>query len=344
MKEPLVTVFIPVFNAEKFISRAIGSITEQSYKNMEILIINDGSNDGTIDIINKITDSRIKIINNNENKGLPYTRSLAINKSSGKYLAFLDADDFSCSNRIAKQVHYLEENSDCDILFTDINIINKRRIKIKKKINNNQIKYSLLYKNIICNSSIMIRKNQLIKEKLTYNSKYFVAQDYRLWIDCINSLNFGYLPERLVYYRRSNNNITSTSYKDETKFVTRLSLINQIHKVAFHNLKIPITDNELALFNQIFNETIYSKDATYTEIMNIFKLLERIGKKNEKLCYKDWIEVLRNNTFRVMLNSKNVVLRESIVFYAIYIKQNKLLNFMMLVNSILKRLKRINFK
>jgi glycosyltransferase involved in cell wall biosynthesis len=333
MKESLVTVFIPVFNAEKYIATALTSITEQSYKNIEILIINDGSSDRSKNIINSFLDPRIKIINNKGNMGLPYTRALALSISNGKYLAFLDSDDYSRYDRIAKQVRFLEENNECDIVFTDFNIIDKRRVKTKKKLNNNKIKYSLLYKNIICNSSVMIRKEPFLIEKLTYNNNYFVAQDYRLWADCISLLNFGYIPERLVNYRICINSVTKKSYQDETKVAKRLELINLIHKAVFKNLNIQLKDNELALFNKIFNESIYAKDATYNEIISLFEFLKAKG-KNEIIYYNDWIEILENNILKAMLNSKNVSLLNSILFYLKNMKSNKLFNFMLIVYSI----------
>ena len=90
----LISVIINVYNGEKYIRKCLDSVVNQTYKNIEIIIVNDKSNDNTVDIINSYKDKRIKIINNKKNMGLSLSRNIGIDKSNGKYLYFVDVDDF----------------------------------------------------------------------------------------------------------------------------------------------------------------------------------------------------------------------------------------------------------
>lgn len=107
-----VSVITPSYNCELFIEDSINSILNQSFKDFEFIIINDGSTDKTVDIINKFKDDRIRFINHQENKGVMSCSKEAIELAVGKYIAIHDADDISMSNRLELQYDYLESHSD----------------------------------------------------------------------------------------------------------------------------------------------------------------------------------------------------------------------------------------
>ena len=109
-KKPLVSVNMVSFNSEKYIAESIQSILNQTYKNFELIIVNDGSTDNTLLEINNFNDSRIVIINNRKNFGIPYSRNIALRASNGKYVAIQDSDDVSLKERLHIQVNYLESN------------------------------------------------------------------------------------------------------------------------------------------------------------------------------------------------------------------------------------------
>lgn len=117
---PLVSVIIPVYNGEKFIATTLRSVIHQSYSNWEIIIINDGSTDNTLNIVSDLKDPRIKIISQN-NSGVSASRNAGIGSANGNYLAFLDADDFWHKNNLEKKISFLENNPDIDFVFSDMN-------------------------------------------------------------------------------------------------------------------------------------------------------------------------------------------------------------------------------
>ena len=100
---PIVTVFMAAYNAAQFIEKSIQSILNQTFNDFELLIVDDGSTDNTLEIIRSFTDDRITIIENKINRGLIYTRNLAIQYARGTYLAIQDSDDISLPNRLERQ-------------------------------------------------------------------------------------------------------------------------------------------------------------------------------------------------------------------------------------------------
>ena len=107
---PLISINMVVFNGSKFILEAIQSILNQSYVNFELIIVNDGSVDSTAAVINSFSDSRIRVITLEKNTGVVNARNTALKASKGDYIAILDADDISFSNRLEVEVRFLESN------------------------------------------------------------------------------------------------------------------------------------------------------------------------------------------------------------------------------------------
>lgn len=107
---PLVSVIMPAFNVEQYIETAIDSIINQTYESFELLISDDGSNDQTINLINKFSDPRIKLFHNDKNMGHVYTKNKLLSKACGDFITFLDADDFSSTNRLEKLVDEFFKN------------------------------------------------------------------------------------------------------------------------------------------------------------------------------------------------------------------------------------------
>ena len=130
MKNPKISVIMPVYNAEKFLEEAIKSILNQTYENWELIIINDASKDRSLKIINNYAkiDERIIIINNGKNVGCYVSRNYGIDKSSGDYITFVDSDDHIHKNKIKLQVNYLNNNKNILVVFCYVKsegIINK---------------------------------------------------------------------------------------------------------------------------------------------------------------------------------------------------------------------------
>lgn len=181
---PVVSVIMPVYNAEKYLQEAIDSILGQTFHDFEFLIINDGSDDDSAKIINKYQDQRIRFIDR-KHQGLVSSLNSGISISQGNYIARMDADDISLPNRFEEQVAFLDRHEDYGIIGCAYFRLNmKREIQGIAPVifDNIDIQNQLLYKNPFAHSSVMLRSSILRKFNLFYRieAKYF--EDYDLWI------------------------------------------------------------------------------------------------------------------------------------------------------------------
>lgn len=113
---PLVSIVMSAYNEAAFISETIDSLLQQSYKNFELIIVDDASTDNTADVIRKYENNRIILLRNKENKRLAFNLNLGIQKAHGKYIARMDADDICMPDRLVKQVNYLEQHPEIAIV------------------------------------------------------------------------------------------------------------------------------------------------------------------------------------------------------------------------------------
>lgn len=212
MKTPLVSIIMPAYNAEKYIEESIESICKQTYFNWELLIIDDNSNDNTLQIVNKYSkeDKRIKIIKQETNKGVAQARNVAIKESSGKYIAFLDSDDLWEKQKLEKQIKFME-NKKINFSFTNYINISEEGKEIKKIKCPEKLDYKEALKgNKIGCLTVVIRKSSLeniVMPKLKH-------EDYATWLQVLKTGNTAYcLQEYLARYRMRSKSLSSNKFK-----------------------------------------------------------------------------------------------------------------------------------
>lgn len=204
-----ISIIMSAHNDEKFIEQSINSLLNQTFKDFELLIIDDNSKDNTYEIIKKIgsIDTRIIYFRNKLNRGLAFNLNFLIEKTKFKYVARADSDDYYHPNRLEVQKKFLDANSNIDILGTnafEINNNSKIISKINKSKFNQNIKNSIYISNPIIHSSVIFRKKKLFsKNFFFYNTKYRRVQDYDLWLRSFKN-NIYILDDYLTYYRSSN--------------------------------------------------------------------------------------------------------------------------------------------
>ena len=202
IQPPLVSVIIPAFNAEKYIGEAIGSILAQTYKNFELIIINDGSTDNTAEIILSYNDERIKYINNEANAGISRSRNKGIRHSKGKYIAVLDSDDIAARDRLEIQVKYLENKPDIAVCGSYYRAFSKNHSSIIRwPLMPEQIKARLFFENPIGHSTTMISSKIFKEDNIWYDESFKVALDFDLWCRISRKHNIANLPFVLADYR-----------------------------------------------------------------------------------------------------------------------------------------------
>ena len=208
-----ISVLLSTYNNEKTIKDSIASILKQTYKNFELLIIDDGSEDNTLQICKSFSDSRIKLFKNDSNIGLTKSLNKVSQYATGKYLARQDGDDISINNRLQKQIDVFNKFDNLDIVTSRAYIKNSNRIIPKYR---NYISYKILinYLNPFIHGTLMIKNDSFIKLN-RYNENFIYAQDYKLFYDAIKlNMKIKVISEP-IYILNLENNISSNRREDQ---------------------------------------------------------------------------------------------------------------------------------
>jgi len=246
---PRVTVLMPVYNGESYLREAIESILEQTYTDFEFLIINDGSTDKSVEIVRSYKDSRIRLVQNENNIGLINTLNKGIDLSTGQYIARMDCDDISLPARIEKQVLFMENHPDVGVCGTWAETIgNANRNVYKYPTGPQKIQSQLLFDSPLAHPSVMMRKTLLDKFDLRYPKEYF-TEDWYFWQMCSFHFPIGNIPEVLLEYRI---NPFSKSRANEESM---LKSIKHIDRLNFENLQLDVTPQEADIHRKLGFQT-----------------------------------------------------------------------------------------
>jgi glycosyltransferase involved in cell wall biosynthesis len=253
-QDPLISILLPVFNAERTLGEAIDSILNQSFLNFELLILLDGCTDESKIISLLYKDPRIKIIESS-NVGLVEILNLGISHAKGKYIARQDADDISMPNRLEVQVTIMESSNEIGMLgswaqiFSDKN--NAERFHRHPKTHN-AITLFLLFDNPFVHSSIMIR-GDVIKSFGGYSALFSrnPPEDYDLWVKVSRQFLCLNIPVSLVRYREVEDSI---SLKNRNLVKENVINISSLNIYNFFNEKISLADSRL--LSQIYHHQI----------------------------------------------------------------------------------------
>ena len=213
---PLVSVVIPVYNAGKYLRAALNSILQQTYKNLEIICVDDGSTDNSLKILKEFQkyDPRIQVYKNNKNRGIGYTANLLNKLAKGNYLARMDADDISLLDRIEKQVKFLENNPDTVAVGGQCVTIDENNFISGFKVF--PLKHKDIYKMIftavpIQQPTMMINRKLLPKNYQWYNNHLSPIDDLDFYFRLFSFGKLANLPDFILKYREY---LQSSSLKD----------------------------------------------------------------------------------------------------------------------------------
>lgn len=323
-----VSVIVPVYNNEKFLSRCIESIQNQTLKEIEIIIVNDGSNDSTPIICSKFQDKdkRIRIIDK-PNEGVSKARNIGIKEASSEYLTFVDSDDWIESTMCEKMYKEASKNN-ADICCCDLNRVNG---KLKRTIYNNASK-KVYYKNEIINqllynmiapieneSNTILRnactkmyKTEFIKNnKLEFESTIDIGEDMLFNIDAFLVANRICFYNKAFYNYFNNSNSTSQKYKDNQIHVNMILYKNIKDRLEKHNILEDARrslDKELfnALKSVLINECAPDNPKKLSEKLLLMNdICKRI--KKEKLIYVEDKEKIYKKIEKKLILNQNII-------------------------------------
>jgi glycosyltransferase involved in cell wall biosynthesis len=231
MTNPKVTVLMPVYNGDRYLREAIDSILSQTFTDFELLLINDGSTDGSVAIIESYNDSRIRLMHNERNLGLVATLNKGIDISKGEYIARMDSDDVSLPERLVKQVRLLDEDSSCSVVAVKVIRIDSKgeelgRWKGERAASTAaEICRRLPMVCCIAHPSVMVRTAVL--KKYRYNPMQRHAEDYDLWLRlCSDGHKIEKIDEPLLKYR---------------VHVSQVTVLNRTANLGLTNIKLKVS-------------------------------------------------------------------------------------------------------
>ncbi|MEH2422634.1 MAG: glycosyltransferase [Nostoc sp.] len=230
-----ISVVIPVYNSEKTIRQTIKSVLNQSFTDFELIVINDGSQDSTLDVITQIKDPRIKVFSY-PNAGGNVSRNRGLHHAVGKFVSFLDADDLWTPDKLQSQLKALQENVNAKVAYSWTDYINENAdfVVSGTHINvNGDVYENLLLTNFLENgSNPLIRKEALI-ELDGFDKSLSAAQDWDMWLRLACKFDFVCIPSVQILYRISANSVSSNLVRQEKACLQVLERASQARPSAF---------------------------------------------------------------------------------------------------------------
>lgn len=305
---PLVSVIVPVYNGEEFVHETIESILNQTYSNLQIIVIDDCSTDGSRNVINQFDDSRIEKVFLQNNCNICMASNIAYERARGKYVALIGHDDIWQSRKLSEQISFMELYPEIGVSFTICDIIDKNGEVCSKTIG--QAFYNLFNQenrtreewatklfftnNCLCAPSSVIRKSLLKKE--LYHVGLIQLQDYALWLDIIQESNLYILHQRLIRYRRffgEDRNLSASTRKKNNRV---------IHETIYvKNSFLKDIDDETFLF--LFKKYLIDQSATLHEEIQCEKAFML---KNMGMCtsIEAFLDLFHNERTRQILTEQ----------------------------------------
>lgn len=275
---PLISVVIPTYNHAQFIGKCLQSVIDQSYSNWEIIVINNFSEDNTIDIVNSFNDQRIKLINFKNNGIIAASRNEGIRNVKGEFIAFLDSDDYWYNNKLEKCVEMLKDN---DVVYHNLDIYNKNGKQILKKIRGRKL-FSPAFVDLMINGNALANSGTVVRKSiidmvgfLDEDTKLVAAEDFDLWLRVSKvTERFKFLPLYLGSYWLGGGNVT----KPSTKAILMYEKIYNKHKLFLNDC-----DREQSEYFKTYAVArIKQKMGHYKEAFKLFKTVLKVKKMELK--------------------------------------------------------------
>lgn len=265
---PRVSVITAVKNAENFITEAVESILGQSLQDLEYLIVDDNSADGTLGKISRLPDPRIQVISLPQSVGPCAARNVAISKSRGHLIAILDGDDIAHPERLDRQVSFLEENPSVGAVGSWARVFGEYETVRRPPLASNALKASLLWGNPFVHSTMTVRRAALPRGSEPYRPSELYAEDYGLWLRIATNWELANLDLELIRYRSHAN---------------QLSELN----IALAEKSFIAARNEFLSHMELRELT--SLTPSFDDLINIARGLESRGWLESETVYRSWL-------------------------------------------------------
>jgi glycosyltransferase involved in cell wall biosynthesis len=198
---------MPTYDAAEYIEGSLESIISQSFKDFELIIVDDGSTDGTIELIEERDDDRIRLIRREDARGITSALNRGLEESRGEYVARHDADDWSTPDRFNKQITYLETHPDVALVGTGAYLVDEDGKRItKRRVLEDPTVEDLIDHNEFIHGSVMMRQRPLV-DLAGYDERFLTAEDYDLWLRLADQYSVANIDEPLYHFRQHDESI-----------------------------------------------------------------------------------------------------------------------------------------
>jgi glycosyltransferase involved in cell wall biosynthesis len=268
-----VSVVMPVYNGEQYLRESVDSILSQTFRDFELIVVDDGSEDRSVETVKSYNDRRIRLITMPHN----FIDSLntGVSESKGKYIARMDADDIMCPERIEIQFEYMESHLDIDVCGTWASFfgtVNSKVCTVQRPVD---IACAMMFNNAIVHPSSLIRRESLQKYGLSYRHEYIYAEDYKLWTDFLmHGCKLANIPYFLLNYRCGNTQVTQ-NHTREMGIVTE-KIKNEYREYVMNRLSAEGED-----VADFINRLKAQSNRNYDRAMQIIQLMYRNLLNNE---------------------------------------------------------------
>ena len=294
----LLTVLMPVYNAEAFLKDSIGSVLKQTYVDFEFIILDDGSTDNSLKIIKDYAkeDKRIKVLVNNKNQKTAKSRNILIQKTTTEFVAWIDADDISLPYWLQTQMDFLKQNPNIDVVSCHLQFFGGRELIFKRHLLDSQIKSTFLLDCAFGTGGSMIKMEKIRANKIFFNEQLESAEDYDYWVKGCPFLSFAVIDEVLYKYRV--HHLQNSIVREEIQKQMHL-LIVQKHLLKFNiKINVDMLKTTLSIYKKKFHQQKFQKNIElFYQIINI-KNFYGYSSINKKIILKEFYRGYRKAGFR----------------------------------------------
>lgn len=286
-----VSVIMPLYNAEKYVRQAIESILNQTYRNLELIVVDDASTDRSYEIVQGMSDSRIHLYQNKNNRGIAQTRNKALQHAEGEYIAIMDDDDIAPPYRIEREVAFLDSHREAIAVGGHCRYIDGDGKDLGKQwnifTNPKYVNAHIIFDNPIPNSSGMVRSEILKKYNIRYRDNMYGVEDYRFWAECSVHGFLANINEVMLYWRTEHGNETERTMKRQSG--NRKKAIADIQRYLLTALGFQLEEEELKVLTLVFEED--GKVSSLEEINMLFYALQKIAGQARKMNMDNALEI-----------------------------------------------------
>lgn len=298
---PRVTVLMPVYNASSYVRGALESILNQTYRDFEFLIIDDGSSDQSVQVISSYHSPCIRFCTNDQNLGVTHTLNKGLDLARGEYIVRMDADDISLPKRLERQVAFMDSNPEVGVCGAWVETFGESVGIWSYPTAPEDVRVHLLFHSTLAHPTVCLRREAFMKYGLLYDERYPHAEDFQLWQRASTYFQIANLGEVLLRYHVRSNSISRANRESQAHTLRR------IDKEALQDLGIDASDAELDLHRRLGFQGEHMKGVSLGEAERWLQRLivandttQRYSKEAlRRVCGDLWLQVCRKNVGRV---------------------------------------------